>query len=134
MNLTTVRNGLVTRLKTITGLTATNGPPITLEPPHAYINNIVSVTPAQTFDGLAVIEFEVIVLVSRADEDTGWDVISGYCGTGTGSIYNALNVDDDFANTIQFTDGGKFENVGEILPYDGANYLGFTARITVNSL
>ena len=134
MNLTTVRDELVEQLQSISGLTVSERPPTTLQPPHAYVNLITAVEPSQTFEGLVRVEFEVLVLVAIADEDSAWDLLSGYCGTASGSLDYAVNANSTLDGSIQFADPVRFENVGEIVEYGAAQYRAGTARITVHAL
>lgn len=131
MNLTTVRDELVEQLASITGLTVSERPPTTLQPPHAYINTIPRVEPSQTFDGLVLVEFEVVVLVAVMDDEKGWDLLSDYCGTGSGSINYALNANDTLDGNVQFTDGARFENVGDTYEFGPNIYRSVIARIEV---
>lgn len=134
MNLTTVRDELVEQLQSITGLTVSERTPTTLQPPHAYINNIVAVEPSQTFDGLVRVEFELVVLVSLADDDNGWDKLSDLVSTGSGSIDYAVNTNSTLDGTIQYVDPPRFEAVGgDLAEYGAALYRGCVARITVHT-
>ena len=128
MNVTTVRDELVEQLQSITGLTVSERVPSVLQPPHAYISNI-TVRPGQSFDGLAEFTFEVTVLVSRADDDTGWDTITNLMGTVSGSIDYALQANNSLDTTVQYTTVEQFDQLGETFDFAGVGYLGFVATI-----
>ena len=128
MNVTTVRDELVEQLASITGLTVSERVPSVLQPPHAFISNI-TVRPGETFDGLVAFTFELTVLVSRADDDNGWDKISDYIGTGSGSIDFAIQANNTLDTTVQWTTLQEFDQLGASFDFAGVPYLGFTATV-----
>jgi hypothetical protein len=98
MTVSTIRDGLKTRLATISGLRAHDTIPDNPSPPFAVV-----VPGSITFDsafarGLDEYEFSVLVVVSRVSERVGQDLLDGYCNpSGATSIKAAIEGDRTLA-------------------------------------
>ena len=103
MILSDVRDGLKTRLQTISGLRAFDTIPDTLNPPCAVVE------PAPPFDyhgsmgpGLSTFRFRIQVLVSRSSDRGGQDKLDGYCDTASAtSVRNAIEGDRTLGGAVQ---------------------------------
>ena len=90
MNLANVRDGLSTRLQTITGLRVYDAIPENAEPPCAVIA-VGAGQYDQDFGDAVMVEWSVLVLISRADDVRAQDAIDGYLSTtGSTSITAAV--------------------------------------------
>ena len=94
MSMSTIRDGLKTRLATISGLRAYDTMPDNPSPPFAVvvpgpINYDVAMA-----RGLDEQEFDILVVVSRVHERIGQDLLDGYCDrSGPTSIKAAIEGD-----------------------------------------
>jgi hypothetical protein len=99
--------------------------------PHAFISSMSLRFVA--FNETVDIDFEVTVLVSHADNDTGWDTVSQLCDVGSGSsIIDALLDDPTLDGEV---DGVKFveiRNLGGVFDVGGVVYLAFQMAFIVH--
>lgn len=90
----TVRTGLVTRLNTISGLTALSYIPEHITPPIALVDQLEIEFDASMGRGLDTAFVDVMLIVPRQDAQSGQSALDGYlAGTGTGSIKAAIESD-----------------------------------------
>lgn len=101
MSYSTIRDGLKTRLKTISGLRVYDTIPGDINPPAAVIT---PGDPAIVYDatqaGAQTLNFVVIVFASKASDRTAQDKLDGYLNpTGASSIKAAIEGDDTLGGT-----------------------------------
>ncbi len=120
MSMSTLRDGLKTRLATISGLRAYDTIPDNPSPPFAVV-----VPGSITFDsafarGLDEYEFSVLVVVSRVHERIGQDLLDGYCAaSGSTSVKAAIEGDRTLsgaADTLRVTQMRNYQAlaIGEV--------------------
>lgn len=90
----TVRAGLVTRVNTISGLTALAYIPELVVPPIVLIDQLELEFDASMGRGLDTAFVDVILIVQRMDAQSGQSALDGYlAGTGASSIKAAIEGD-----------------------------------------
>jgi len=93
VSITTIRDGIATNLRTISGLRATSEIPDNPSPPQAVIQ-LQNVDYDGAFQGgLTTYSFLVTVLVGRAAERTAQNRLNGFASTGSGGIKAAIESD-----------------------------------------
>jgi hypothetical protein len=128
MNIDSIRDGLVTRLATISGLRTHPRVPDLVEPPAAFVN-VTGVVYGNTFDGACTVRGEIVLLVARVDGNRGQENLDDYLNTsGAKSVSAAIAGDLDLAgaaHSVQLTEaqdyGGSFL-VGDIA-YIGCRFV-----------
>jgi hypothetical protein len=133
VNLTAIRTRIASQLAETPNLTASPRIPKLAEVtcPHAFISDmglrIVSMT--ESVD----IEFEVTVLVSPADADSGWETISELCDVGAGtSVIDSLLSDRTLETEISSLTFGEIRGLGGTFDVGGAVFLGFQMAFTAH--
>ena len=132
MSITGIRQGLATNLATISGLrtsyyiTDNPTPPIAIVAPP-------SIKYDQSFGrGLDEYNFQVIVLVTRADERIGQDLIDSYCApVGAGSIKAAIESDRTLGGLVADLRVTDMTGVSPTTLADGQVYLSATWAVMV---
>ena len=125
MSIQTIRDGLKTRLQTITGLRAADTIPEQITPPIAVIS-VGSVDYSQSFggSGLTAFNFVVTVFVSRPSTRTGQNLLDDYMEpTGATSIRAALEAVPGLSGASQDVYVSGVSNVGNVTLEDGVTYL-----------
>lgn len=91
MNVDTIRNGIATRLQTITGLRVHARVPDAIEPPAAFLS-LSNVSYDDTFDGCSTVNFDLVLAVAGWDAPRAQEAIDPYVNnTGSKSIYAAVH-------------------------------------------
>lgn len=90
----TVRAGLVTRLTTITSLSALSYVPELITPPVAVVDQLELEFDASMGRGLDSAFVDIMLIVQRQDAQSSQSALDGYlAGTGAGSIKAAIEAD-----------------------------------------
>lgn len=128
MNYTEVRNDIATALQDL-GLNATPYPPGTVETPHGYIASMRGV-PTTDFNGGSTASIEVVVLISRSDEPSGWDLIDEYLEPGGAlCVTDAINeIDSAGADNLTVQ---SFETLGGDTSVNDVPYIGLSFTVEV---
>lgn len=128
-SVTAVRNGLKTRIETISGLTGHARPGGTINVPA------VVVVPAQiVYDqtmgrGEDLLSFTLVLLVAEGDSDLAQQQLDEYlAGSGTRSLLAAINADPTLGGVADWTKLRGVDSYGDI-EYSGKQYVG--ARLPV---
>ena len=101
MNVSTVRDGLKTRLQTITGLRAFDLIPEVPTPPCAIVGQLDFTFDIDNQRGLDQASVDVYVIVQRISERAGQDKLDLYlAGSGTGSVKTALESDRSLGGLV----------------------------------
>jgi hypothetical protein len=102
MNVSTVRDGLKTRLQTITGLRAFDLIPEVPTPPCAIVGQLDFTFDIDNARGLDQANVDIYVIVQRFDARSGQDKLDAYlAGSGAGSIKAALEGDRTLGGAVQ---------------------------------
>jgi hypothetical protein len=97
-----VRDGLKTRLQTITGLRVYEVIPEPLTPPCAVVGQLDFTFDIDNARGLDQANVDIYVIVQRFSERAGQDKLDGYlAGTGATSIKTAIEGDRTLGGTCQ---------------------------------
>lgn len=121
MNLTTVRQELVNALATVAGLEVSLRPPVSIDPPHAWISD----TQVQQVDTSGAIQylFTITVVVSGADTDEAHAAL------------DVLVADIDDALTDDLTHGTvdviRYYNIGAVVEGGAIQYPSFQLDVEV---
>lgn len=101
MNPSQVRDGLKTRLQTITGLRAYDLIPDTVVPPCAVVGQLDFTFDIDNQRGLDQASVDVYVIVQRISERSGQDKLDNFlAGSGNGSIKTALESDRSLGGLV----------------------------------
>ena len=102
MNPSQVRDGLKTRLQTITGLRVYDLIPEPVTPPCAVVGQLDLTFDIDNARGLDQANVDIYVIVQRFSERAGQDKLDGYlAGTGATSIKAAIEGDRTLGGTCQ---------------------------------
>jgi hypothetical protein len=130
MNPSQVRDGLKTRLQTITGLRAYDLIPDTVVPPCAVVGQLDFTFDIDNARGLDQAQVDVLVIVQRFSERAGQDKLDAYlAGSGSTSIKAAIEGDRTLGgtvNTLRVTgaEAGTYDS-------QGVTFLSYRYRITI---
>ncbi len=130
MNPSQVRDGLKTRLQTITGLRAYDLIPDTVVPPCAVVGQLDFTFDIDNARGLDQAQVDVLVIVQRFSERAGQDKLDAYlAGSGSSSIKTAIEGDRTLGgtvNTLRVTgaEAGTYDS-------QGVTFLSYRYRITM---
>lgn len=125
-----VRDGLKTRLQTISGLRAYDLIPDTVTPPAAVVGQLDFTFDIDNARGLDQAQVDVLVIVQRFSERSGQDLLDSYLsGSGNTSIKAAIEGDRTLGgtvNTLRVTgaEAGTYES-------QGVEFLSYRYRITI---
>lgn len=131
VTITQIRDGLGTRLATITGLRVSADIPDNPNPPIAVIGpNTVSYDTAFQ-GGLTTYTFVVTVIVARVSERQAQTRLDAYASTsGTQSIKEAIEGDRSLGGIVADVRVTEMTNVGAVLLGE-ANYIAANFAVTV---
>jgi len=130
MNPSQVRDGLKTRLQTITGLRAYDLIPDTVVPPCAVVGQLDFTFDIDNARGLDQAQVDALVIVQRFSERAGQDKLDAYlAGSGASSIKAAIEGDRTLGgtvNTLRVTgaEAGTYDS-------QGVTFLSYRYRITI---
>ena len=125
-----VRDGLKTRLETISGLRAYDLIPDTVTPPAAVVGQLDFTFDIDNARGLDQAQVDVLVIVQRFSERSGQNLLDLYLsGSGASSIKAAIEGDRTLGgvvNTLRVTgaEAGTYES-------QGVEFLSYRYRITI---
>lgn len=125
-----VRDGLKTRLQTITGLRVYDLIPDTVTPPAAIVGQLDFTFDINNARGLDQANCDVLVIVQRLSERAAQDKLDAFlAGSGSGSIKAAIEGDKTLGgavNTLRVisAEGGTYES-------GGALFLSYRYRLTI---
>lgn len=115
MNIATIRTALSTALSTLFNERVATEPPDQITPPAAVISGPDPITYGETFEGTTHhLTFTVRVLVSRNVPRAAQSALDGYMGDGAGSVYAALEADQNLGGTVVSAQVVTAQNVGDI--------------------
>lgn len=106
--ITNIRNGLETQLKTISGLQVYDHEPDGLSVTPAASIAFAGLTPNETFsgtrpEGSATYRFVITVRLSGAVPEEQWQALDDYINpTGTNSIFAAIAADDTLGGVVDY--------------------------------
>jgi len=106
MNVSNVRDGLKTRLATITGLRVWDVIPDQVTPPGAVVGQLDFTFDIDNARGLDIANVDVYVIVQRFDARSSQNQLDDYLGSGAKSIKTAIEADRTLGgavNTLRVT-------------------------------
>ena len=130
MNPSQVRDGLKTRLQTITGLRVYDLIPEPVTPPCAVVGQLDLTFDIDNARGLDQANVDIYVFVQRFSERAGQDKLDAYlAGSGSSSIKTAIEGDRTLGgvvNTLRVTsaESGQYESQGNL-------FLSYRYRLTI---
>lgn len=125
-----VRDGLKTRLQTITGLRVYDLIPDNVTPPAAVVGQLDFTFDINNARGLDQANCDVLVIVQRLSERVAQDKLDAFlAGSGAGSIKAAIEGDKTLGgavNTLRVisAEGGTYESAGAL-------FLSYRYRLTI---
>jgi len=90
MNVSSVRDGIKTRLATISGLRVWDVIPDQVTPPGAVVGQLDFTFDIDNARGVDLANVDVYVIVQRMDARSGQNKLDGYLGSGSKSIKTAI--------------------------------------------
>lgn len=133
MNLAAIRDGLETRLATVSGLRAHDTVPDTLVPPAAVVVPERVDYHVAMRKGLCAVRFRVQVVAQRVAERSGQDLLDGYLSAGTGltsSLVDAIEADRTLGGAASDVVVEAASAYGPVT-YGGVDYLGAELAVVV---
>lgn len=129
MNVSSVRDGLKTRLQTISGLRVYDVIPDKVTPPCAIVGQLDFTFDIDNARGLDQASLDVYVIVQRFDARSGQNKLDEYLGSGSSSIKSAIEGDRTLGgavNTLRVTsaEAGTYIE-GEV------TFLSYRYRLTI---
>jgi hypothetical protein len=106
MNVSSVRDGLKTRLQTISGLRVWDVIPDQVTPPGAVVGQLDFTFDIDNARGLDLANVDIYVIVQRFDARSGQNKLDEYLGSGAKSIKTAIEGDKTLGgvvNTLRVT-------------------------------
>jgi hypothetical protein len=100
MIVSSVRDGIKTRLQTITGLRAYDVIPDKVTPPCAIVGQLDFTFDIDNARGLDQASLDVYVIVQRLDARSGQNKLDEYLGSGASSIKTAIEGDRTLGGTV----------------------------------
>jgi hypothetical protein len=100
MNVSNVRDGLKTRLATISGLRVWDVIPDQVTPPGAVVGQLDFTFDIDNARGLDIANVDVYVIVQRFDARSGQNKLDEYLGSGAKSIKTAIEGDRTLGGTV----------------------------------
>ncbi len=125
-----VRDGLKTRLQTITGLRVYDLIPDTVSPPAAVVGQLDFTFDINNARGLDQANCDVLVIVQRLSERVAQDKLDAFlAGSGAGSIKAAIEGDRTLGGTVNTlrvisAEGGTYDSAGSL-------FLSYRYRLTI---
>lgn len=131
--LTSIRDGLKTRLETISGLTASEYVPDYIVPPIALVAPLNSLNYDSTMArGADTYEIPVILYISRIDAQTSQDEVDSYlASSGSNSVKAAIEGDTTLGGAAMSVRVISASDYGEYEVTQGTSFLGVTFNIEV---
>lgn len=129
MNLASVRAGISDTLQNVNNLRIYEWIPSTIQPPAAVVSLGTGQYDADFNEGM-VVNYGVLVMLTRADDQLGQQRLDDFLGQGTDSVYHVvdanptLNGSCDSARVTSWNNPGTF-SIG------GIEYLGVEVNIEV---
>jgi hypothetical protein len=129
MNVSTVRDGIKTRLQTISGLRVYDVIPDKVTPPSAIVGQLDFTFDIDNARGLDQASLDVYVIVQRLDARSGQNKLDEYLSSGSKSIKTAIEGDRTLGgavNTLRVTsaEAGTYIE-GEV------TFLSYRYRLTI---
>lgn len=129
MNVSTVRDGLKTRLQTISGLRVYDIIPDKVTPPSAIVGQLDFTYDIDNARGLDLATCDIYVIVQRLDARSGQNKLDEYLSSGSKSIKTAIEGDRTLGgavNTLRVTsaEAGTYIE-GEV------TFLSYRYRLTI---
>lgn len=122
-SVTAIKDGLATRLATITGLRVHATPPGTIHPPAAVIRRAQTRYDSTMARGSDDHSFVITVFVSLASDAYAQDALDAYLATsGSSSIKAAIEGEDTLGSTVHFTRVASAEE-DRTVEYNGVVYV-----------
>jgi len=101
MNVSNVRDGIKTRLQTISGLRVWDVIPDQVTPPGAVVGQLDFTFDIDNARGVDLANVDVYVIVQRMDARSGQNKLDGYlAGSGSSSIKAAIEGDRTLGGTV----------------------------------
>ena len=125
-----VRDGLKTRLQTITGLRVYDLIPDTVSPPAAIVGQLDFTFDINNARGLDQANCDILVIVQRLSERVAQDKLDAFLsGSGAGSIKAAIEGDRTLGGTVNTlrvisAEGGTYDSAGSL-------FLSYRYRLTI---
>lgn len=100
MNVSSVRDGLKTRLATVSGLRVSDIIPDKVNPPCAIVGQLDFTFDIDNARGLDIATCDVYVIVQRFDARSAQNKLDEYLGSGSKSIKSAIEGDRTLGGTV----------------------------------
>lgn len=131
-SLSNIRNGLSTRLATITGLNVYSYVPDSIEPPTAVVGVMSSLEYDSTMSrGSDIYNIPLYLYVSRVDAELSQDSLDSYLDTsGATSVKSAIEGDTTLGGTVSSARVVEASNYG-VYTVNSIDYLGVEFSVEI---
>jgi hypothetical protein len=129
MNLASVRTGITSALGTVSNLRIYEWIPSTIQPPAAVVS-LGTGTYDSDLDNGMIVNYGVLVMLTRADDQLGQQRLDDFLGQGTDSIYYAIDTNPTLSGSCDSSRVTSWNNPGTFT-IGGIEYLGVEVNIEV---
>lgn len=129
MNLASVRAGISDTLQNVNNLRIYEWIPSTIQPPAAVVSLGTGQYDADFNEGM-VVNYGVLVMLTRADDQLGQQRLDEFLGQGTDSVYYVIDANPTLSGSCDSARVTSWNNPGTF-SIGGIEYLGVEVNIEV---
>jgi len=129
MNLVDVRAGITNALQNIENLRIYEWIPSQVSPPAAVVSLGTGQYDADLDNGM-IVNYGVLVMLTRADDQKGQARLDEFLGQGTNSIFNVIDTDPTLTDSCDSCRVTSWDNPGTFT-IGGIEYLGVEVNLEV---
>lgn len=129
MNLVDVRAGITNALQNIENLRIYEWVPSQVSPPAAVVSLGIGQYDADLDNGM-IVNYGVLVMLTRADDQKGQARLDEFLGQGTNSIFNVIDSDPTLTDSCDSCRVTSWDNPGTFT-IGGIEYLGVEVNLEV---
>jgi len=129
MNLASVRAGISDTLQNVNNLRIYEWIPSTIQPPAAVVSLGTGQYDADFNEGM-VVNYGVLVMLTRADDQLGQQRLDDFLGQGTDSVYYVIDANPTLSGSCDSARVTSWNNPGTFT-IGGIEYLGVEVNLEV---
>lgn len=129
MNLASVRTGITSALENVNNLRIYEWIPSTIQPPAAVVS-LGTGSFDTDFDEGMIVNYGVLVMLTRADDQGGQQRLDDFLGQGFDSIFHAIDINPTLSGSCDSARVTSFNNPGTFT-IGGIEYLGVEVNLEV---
>ena len=129
MNLASVRTGITSALESVNNLRIYEWIPSTIQPPAAVVSLGTGSFDADFDEGM-IVNYGVLVMLTRADDQGGQQRLDDFLGQGFDSIFHAIDTNPTLSGSCNSSRVTSWNNPGTFT-IGGIEYLGVEVNLEV---